>query len=87
MAAEEGARRVAAAVAANDKLDNILVLHGIILRMQGHEAAARRAFVSALKLKPANPDAAREMKRLEREKEPPPEPPKAGFFSKIFGKK
>jgi hypothetical protein len=83
-AAAEGAARVQAALQANEKLDNVWVLHGVILRTTGHEAAARRAFVAALKLRPTNPDAAREMKRLGRDAavEAP-----GGFFSRLFGKK
>ncbi|MFZ5479895.1 MAG: DnaJ domain-containing protein [Myxococcota bacterium] len=90
--AEGGVSRIRAALEANDRLDGVWVLLGLVHRAKGQEEAARRAFVSALKVKPANPDAARELKRLDREKEaaaaaaPPPDP-KAGFFSKLFGKK
>lgn len=89
-AAEEGARRLKAALDANEKLDGAWVLHGMVLAGKGQAAAARKAFVTALKLKPSNPDAVREMKRLERAGDAaPPEPTEGGggFFSKLFGKK
>ncbi len=85
-AATEGAARVEAAVKANEKLDNVWVLHGIVLRTLGNEPAARRAFLTALKVRPTNPDAAREIKRLDREATPP-EAPASSFLSRLFGKK
>lgn len=87
-AAREAAKKVAAAVQANEKLDNVWVLYGVVLRMSGNEAAARRAFVAALKQRPTNPDAAREMKRLDREKDAASEAEAAGgLFSRFFKKK
>ncbi|MDP2305207.1 MAG: DnaJ domain-containing protein [Pseudomonadota bacterium] len=90
-AAAKGAARVEAALQANEKLDNVWVLRGIILRTMGNEAAARQAFVTALKLRPTNPDAVREMKRLVREGPSAPSPGGApaggGFLSRLFGKK
>lgn len=88
-AAREAAKKVASAVQANEKLDNVWVLYGIVLRMSGNEAAARRAFVSALKQRPTNPDAAREMKRLDREKDAATEAEASGggLFSRFFKKK
>lgn len=85
-AANEGAARVQAALQANEKLDNVWVLHGVILRTTGNDTAARRAFVTALKLRPTNPDAAREMKRLGRDA-PSEAPAGGGFLSRLFGKK
>ncbi len=78
-----------AAVAANDKLDTSWVLVGMALRARGHDAGAKSAFIQALKLKPANPDALRELKRLERDPSPakPAEGASGGFFGRLFGKK
>jgi hypothetical protein len=53
----------------------------------GNEAAARRAFVAALRLKPSNPDAAREMRRLGRERDAAAEAAPTGFLSRLFAKK
>ena len=77
------------AVAANDKLDSSWVLVGMALRARGHDAGAKAALIQALKLKPANPDALRELKRLEREPSPakPVEGATVGFFGRLFGKK
>lgn len=87
-AAAKGAALVEAALRANDKLDNVWVLHGVIQRTKGNEAAARGAFVSALKIRPTNPDAMREMKRVGRDLTPgTPAPGGGGFFSRLFGKK
>jgi len=84
-AATAGAAKVQAALRANEKLDNVWVLHGTILRTLGNEAGAREAFISALKQRPSNPDAARELKRLGREAAAA-EPAGSGFFSRFFGK-
>ena len=85
-AAKEAAKKLAAAVQADDKRDNTWVLYGIVLRTLGNEAASRSAFVSALKLRPSNPDALREMRRLEREKETAASD-SGGLFSRFFKKK
>jgi curved DNA-binding protein CbpA len=75
-----------------ESLDNVWVLLGMAQRVRGEDASARRAFIKALQLKPSNPDAVREMKRLEGVKgnEKPAEkaPDKApGFFARLFGRK
>lgn len=77
------------AVAANDKLDSSWVLVGMALRARGHDAGAKAALIQALKLKPANPDALRELKRIEREPSPAKtgEGAAVGFFGRLFGKK
>lgn len=85
-AAKEATKKIAAAVQADDKRDNTWVLYGIVLRTLGNDAAARTAFVSALKLRPSNPDALREMRRLEREKETAATE-SGGLFSRFFKKK
>jgi hypothetical protein len=78
-----------AAVAANDKLDTSWVLVGMAMRARGNDTGAKSAFIQALKLKPANPDALRELKRLERDPSPakPAEGTSGGFFGRLFGKK
>ena len=86
-AADAGAAKIKAALEANEKLDGVWVLQGLVARARGKEDTARTAFVTALKLKPSNPDAARELRRLERDKETVPAPGAGGFFSRIFGKK
>jgi curved DNA-binding protein CbpA len=87
-AADRGFEELRAALKANEKMDGAWVLLGMAQRARGNDAAARTAFVTALKLKPANPDAVREMRRMERDKEaPPPAPGAGGLFSRLFGKK
>lgn len=87
-AAEAGAARVRAALDKNDKLDNVWLLHGLILRARSEDIAARHAFTTALQLRPSNPDAARELKRMDREEEleEPDEPEGGGFLSWLFRK-
>lgn len=86
--AEEGVERLVAALKANDKLDAGHVLLGLVHRARGDDVSAKRAFIQALKLKPSNPDAARELKRLEqRPSAPPPSEASGGLFSRFFGKK
>jgi len=90
--AEEAFHRVKDAVARKERFDQGHVLLGMMYRALGDEAAARNQFISALKIKPANPDAAREMKR-DPTRNPIENPHAAkkdaggGFFSKLFGKK
>ena len=79
------------AVNGNETFDAGWVLLGMAMRQRGNDAAAQRCFVKALKIKPANPDAAREMRRLQREggdsgKEKT-DSGGGGFFSRLFGKK
>jgi curved DNA-binding protein CbpA len=87
-AAVRGFEQLRAALKTNDKMDGAWVLLGMASRARGNDSAARSAFVTALKLKPSNPDAVREMRRLERDKEsPPPAAGAGGLFSRLFGKK
>lgn len=87
-AASEAAKRLGSITKAAESRDALWVLHGIVLRMTGHEAGARQAFVHALKLKPSNPDAVREMRRLQREREEAPAPAaEPGFLSRLFKRK
>lgn len=89
--AEEGFNRVKEAVAKKERFDQGHVLLGMMHRALGDEAAARTQFITALKIKPANPDAAREMKRdpTRNPIENPNAPKKesGSFLSKLFGKK
>lgn len=72
------------------RLDGGWVLLGRAYREMGDKDAAKRCLVQALRYNPANPDAPRELRRLEgksasqkgggKEK-------KTGFFGKLFGKK
>jgi tetratricopeptide (TPR) repeat protein len=64
------------------------VLLGLVERIRGNDASARRAFVAALRMRPSNADALREMKRLERTNEAAPEKsPAGGFLKGLFGRK
>lgn len=65
------------------KLDMAWVLLGRSYRESGEPEKAKRCFVQALRINPANPDATREMKRLTNKKKDE----KKGFFSRLFGKK
>jgi curved DNA-binding protein CbpA len=86
--AEEGAERILAALKVNERLDSAQVLIGLVHRARGDDVSAKRAFTAALKLKPSNPDAARELKRLESRPSPAPAPEAGGgLFSRLFGKK
>ena len=74
------------------KLDQGWVLLGRALRDQGNTEGAKRCFVQALRLNPANPDAGRELKRITgvdptQKKEEPKKEEKKGFFASLFGKK
>lgn len=70
----------------NETFDTGYVLLGMGYRIRGNDAVARRCFVKALKIKPANPDAAREMRRLERDGEEA-KSSGGGFLGRLFGKK
>lgn len=86
--AEEGFRRVEAAVRDKDRFDQGYVLMGMMYRAMGHEDKARAHFIAALKIKPTNPDASREMKRdPSRNPVEPAGKAKPGLFAKFFGKK
>lgn len=84
-AADEGLGRIHDAVKQNEKLDAGYVLLGLVQRQLGDEAAAKKSFVQALRIRPANPDAARELKRLEAKAaaQPPPEAA-GGLLSRLF---
>ncbi|MBM4365495.1 MAG: DnaJ domain-containing protein [Deltaproteobacteria bacterium] len=84
--AEAGAKRLFDAVQGSERLDSGWVLIGLVHRAKSNDKAARDAFVTALKIKPANPDAMRELKRMEKEKEAKQEDD-ASFISRLFGKK
>lgn len=83
--AEAGAARIREAIERNERLDGAWVLLGLVQVARGDQAGARESFVKALRIKPSNPDAVRELKRLEREKAAPAAGD--GLFSKLFGKK
>ena len=79
------------------KLDSAWVLLGKAYRESGNKDKAMRAITRALKIKPSNSDAQRELKRL-RGQEPgakkgsgkgggAKEEKKGGFWSKLFGGK
>lgn len=92
--ARAGAKMVEAVLKANDRMDAAWVLIGLIFWAKGDEGKAKGAFVQALRIKPSNPDALRELKRLQRQGDPPsraepttgsaPGSP-GGFFSRLFG--
>lgn len=84
--AEAGVKRLFDAVQASERLDGGWVLIGLVHRAKNNDKAARDAFVAALKIKPSNPDATRELKRMEKEKEAKQEDD-ASFISRLFGKK
>ena len=73
------------------KLDGAWVLLGRMYRDLDNDAAARRCFVQALMLNPANGDANREMRRLSGQapgqKKEEAKDEKKGFFGRLFGKK
>jgi len=66
------------------KLDMAWVLLGRSYRESAEPEKAKRCFVQALRLNPANPDATREMKRLTQQKK---NEKKGGFFSRLFSRK
>lgn len=85
-----GLESLRAALKEREQMDGAWVLLGLIQRQRGDDTAARRAFIKALQIKPSNPDAVREMKRLEQTKAAAQEEAKAasgGFFSRLFGRK
>lgn len=69
------------------KLDTAWVLLGRIYRERGEDRAAKRCFVQALRINPANPDAQREMRRLGSSDDKGKANEKKGLFSRLFGKK
>ncbi|HND30694.1 MAG TPA: hypothetical protein PLA94_11875, partial [Myxococcota bacterium] len=87
MAASSGLESMRDVLKERDNLDNVWVLMGLVHRLRGDDPAARRAFIKALQIKPSNPDAVREMKRLEQSRAENKEEAKPGFFARLFGKK
>lgn len=93
--AEEGLEMIQDAIRTNEsqevKLDSLWVLLGRAYREKGDTTRAKTAITKALKIKPSNADAAREMKRLTSQNPGGPKKPEAeqnnGFFSKFFGGK
>ena len=85
--ADEALARLKEVVAANERLDSGLVLLGLAHRTRGDEKAAREAFVAALKVKPSNPDAVRELKKQEKQREAKQDEDEATFLSRLFGKR
>ena len=71
------------------RLDGGWVLLGRAYREMGDKDAAKRCLVQALRYNPANPDAPRELRRLEGKSAPQKGDggKKPGFFGKLFGKK
>ncbi len=87
--AAEGVARLRAAIEASERLDTGWVLMGLIHHAKGEHAEARDAYVKALKIKPTNPDAVREMKRLERDKQTSADATadSSSLFKRFFGSK
>lgn len=75
------------AVREKEKFDQGHVMIGQIHVALGDEAAARQSFIAALKIRPTNPDATRELKRGQARQAEAREQASGGFFSKLFGKK
>jgi len=72
------------------RLDGGWVLLGRAYRELGEKDAAKRALVQALRFNAANPDAPRELRRLEGKAGPQKSgdgDAKPGFFKKLFGRK
>lgn len=70
------------------RLDGGWVLLGRAYRELGEKDAAKRALVQALRINAANPDAPRELRRLEGKSSKSSESEsKPGFFKKLFGGK
>jgi tetratricopeptide (TPR) repeat protein len=69
------------------KLDGGWVLMGRAYREQGNADAAKRCLVQALRINPANPDATRELRRLDGRSASGAPKKKKGFFGKLFGSK
>lgn len=61
--AEEGFRMVEEATKARERFDQGHVLLGMMYRALGEEGKARQCFIQALRIRPANVDAQRELKR------------------------
>jgi tetratricopeptide (TPR) repeat protein len=86
-AAQGGIDVIKAAIDQGSKLDAGWALLGQAYRLMGEEDMARRCLVQALRLNPSNPDAYREMKRLQAQKEKEKKTRTGGWFSNLFNKK
>lgn len=84
--AEAAITRLKSIADGNDRLDSAWVLLGQAHHLRNQPTEARECFVKALRIRPSNPEAVREMKRLEREKSMD-KPSEGGLFNKLFGKK
>ncbi len=84
--ADGGRDLIKAAIDAVAKMDAGYVLLGQTYALEGKPEVARKCYIRALKQNPSNPDAHREMKRLERAREEQ-ERREAGFFKNLFGGK
>ncbi|GDX81536.1 hypothetical protein LBMAG42_33470 [Deltaproteobacteria bacterium] len=87
--AAEGLAKLRTAVETSERLDTGWVLIGLTHHAKGEYAEAREAYIKALKIKPSNPDAVREMKRLERDKQTTAGAAAGGssLFNRFFGGK
>lgn len=84
--AEEAFARLKAIADNNERLDSAWVLLGQSHHLRNQPTEARECYVKALRIRPSNPEAVREMKRLERDKSAE-RPNEGGLFNKLFGKK
>ncbi len=84
-AAEGGIEMLKAAIDQGAKLHEGWTLLGQAYRIRGEDDMARRCFVQALRINPSQPDAYREMKRMQAEKDKR-EKKKGGLFSGLFGR-
>lgn len=84
--AEEAIARLKAIADNNERLDSAWVLLGQSHHLRNQSTEARECYVKALRIRPSNPEAVREMKRLERDKSVE-RPNEGGLFKKLFGKK
>lgn len=88
-AAARGLEMLQEVITANEhqkrRLDSAWMLMGRAWREQGDPKKARRYLVEALRLNPANADAAREMRRLDGQSHRRRE--KSGFLAGLFGKR
>jgi curved DNA-binding protein CbpA len=82
--AAAGVNSIRAAIAANERLDAAHYLLGLVHRAQGNADAARASFTAALKIRPANIDAERELRRLDRERDAKKEAGSAGLLGRFF---
>jgi len=84
-ASEGGIEMIKAAIDQGTKLHEGWTLLGQAYRLRSQDDMARRCFVQALRINPSSPDAYREMKRMQAEKER--EEKKGGLFGGLFSRK